>query len=185
MTLIAALALGISVWPQAPVAATGTGPVEPSVRILVMPFENVTRNSRIFWLGEASSVILADDLNALGTDAITREERRHAFERLQVPPAAALTQATIIRIAQIVGAARVVLGTVQMDHESLVVRARVVGLESARVVNDITERGSLGGINGRVPANPAADIRLPASPCSTRYRTTPLARAVDSSHALG
>ena len=89
MTLIAALALGMSVRSQAPVAATGAGPAEPSARILVMPFENVTRNSRIFWLGEASAVVLADDLNALGSDAITREERRHAFERLQVPPACA------------------------------------------------------------------------------------------------
>src|ERR1035437_2659087 len=67
-------------------------------RILVMPFENVTRDSRIFWLAEASAVILADDLNALGANAITREERRQAFERLQVPPAAALSDATVIRI---------------------------------------------------------------------------------------
>src|ERR1700674_3676038 len=67
-------------------------------RILVMAFENVTREDRIFWLGEASAVLLADDLNALGDNAITREQRRQAFERLQVPPAAALTEATGIRI---------------------------------------------------------------------------------------
>ena len=46
----------------------------------------------------------------LGADAITREERQQAFERLQVPPAAALTDATVIRIGQLVGAARVVVG---------------------------------------------------------------------------
>ena len=78
-----------------------------------MPFENVTRDSRIFWLGEASAVLLADDLNALGADAITREERREAFDRLQVPPAASLTDATVIRIGQLVGAAQVVVGTLQ------------------------------------------------------------------------
>ena len=40
---------------------------QPSAgRILVMPFENVSRDARIVWLGEASSVLLADDLNALG-----------------------------------------------------------------------------------------------------------------------
>ena len=37
-----------------------------------MPFENVTRESRIVWLGEAAAVLLADDLNALGV------ERDHA-----------------------------------------------------------------------------------------------------------
>ena len=88
-----ALALGSQLTPLSPSA-----PATLSNRILVMPFENVTRNGRIFWLGEASAVLLADDLNALGSDAITREERRHAFERLQVPPAAALTDATVIRM---------------------------------------------------------------------------------------
>src|SRR5204863_451771 len=34
-------------------------------RTLVMAFENVTREGRIFWLGEGSAVLLADDLNAL------------------------------------------------------------------------------------------------------------------------
>ena len=38
-----------------------------------MPFENVARDGRIFWLGEASAVLLTDDLNALGVGAITRE----------------------------------------------------------------------------------------------------------------
>src|SRR5438105_545965 len=81
---------------------------EDAQRLLVMPFENVSHDSRIFWLGEASAVLLADGLNALGTNAITREERVQAFERLQVPPAAALTAATVIRIGQLVGASRVV-----------------------------------------------------------------------------
>ena len=30
-----------------------------------MPFENLKRDSRIFWLGEASAVLISDDLNAL------------------------------------------------------------------------------------------------------------------------
>ena len=53
--------------------------------VLVMPFENVAHASRIVWLGEAAAVLLADDLNALGVDAIGRDERREAFEELQVP----------------------------------------------------------------------------------------------------
>ena len=44
-------------------------------RLLVMPFENVKRDGSIFWLGEASSVLLTDDLNAFGLNAITRPER--------------------------------------------------------------------------------------------------------------
>ena len=108
-----------------------------------MPFENVKREGRIFWLGEASAVLLADDLNALGANAITREERREAFERLQVPPAASLTDATVIRIGQLVGASQVVVGSLQLEGDTLVVRARSIALDTGRVQANVTERGPL------------------------------------------
>jgi tetratricopeptide (TPR) repeat protein/TolB-like protein len=116
--------------------------VQPG-RVLVMPFENVTHDGRIIWMGEASSVLLADDLNAFGVSAITREERQQAFDVLQVPPSASLTDATVIRIGQIVGAAQVVVGTVQLEGDDLVVRARTIGLESGRLQSDVTERGPM------------------------------------------
>ena len=51
----------------------------PAGRILVMPFENAARDSRLVWLGEAAAVLLADDLNALGTPAITRTGRENRW----------------------------------------------------------------------------------------------------------
>src|SRR5712671_3638840 len=121
--------------------AQAPGPVPG--RVLVMPFDNVTHDGRIIWMGEASAILLADDLNAFGVSAITREERRQAFDALQVPPTASLTDATVIRIGQIVGAAQVVIGTVQLESDELVVRARAVGLESGRLQGDVTERGAM------------------------------------------
>src|SRR5262249_14898402 len=112
-------------------------------RILVMPFENVKHDGRIIWMGEAAAVLLADDLNAFGVSAITREERRQAFDVLQVPPTASLTDATVIRIGQIVGAGQVVLGTVQLDGDDLVVRARSIALESGKLQADVPERGRM------------------------------------------
>lgn len=113
----------------------------PAGRILVMPFENATLERRIVWLGEASAVLLADDLNAFGMRAITREERREAFARIQVPLSASLTDATVIRIGQIVGASQVVVGAVELDGDALVVRARAIVIEAGRIQSDVTERG--------------------------------------------
>jgi tetratricopeptide (TPR) repeat protein len=124
-----------------PRAGEGVLQTPAAARVLVMPFDNVKREGRIFWLGEASAVLLADDLNALGVDAITREERRQAFERLQVPPAATLTDATIIRIGQLVGAARVIVGSLQLEDDTLVVHARSIALDTGRVQTSVTERG--------------------------------------------
>jgi tetratricopeptide (TPR) repeat protein len=114
-----------------------------AARVLVMPFENVTREGRLFWLTEAAAVLLTDDLNALGAGAITRTERQQAFERLQVPPAAVLTDATVIRIGQLVGASQVVVGSLQMENDTIVVRARSIALDTGRVPVDVTERGPL------------------------------------------
>jgi tetratricopeptide (TPR) repeat protein len=124
----------------------GTGQplfAQSAARILVMPFENVKREGRIFWLSEASAVVLSDDLNAFGVNAITRQERLQAFERLQVPPAAALTDATVIRIGQLVGAAQVIVGSLQLENDALVVRARSIALDTGRVRADVSERGPL------------------------------------------
>ena len=134
------------------VVAARTAAAEPRVgvepqpspsRILVMPFENLKREGRIFWLGEAAAVLLTDDLLALGANAITRPERLAAFEQLQVPPAAALSDATVIRIGELVGAAQIVLGSLELDHDTLIVRARSVALDTGRVRTDVTVRGPL------------------------------------------
>ena len=116
---------------------------QPASRTLVMPFENVRREPRLFWLGEGTAVLLTDDLNALGGGAITRQERQQALDKLQVPPAAALTDATVIRIGQVVGASSVVVGSLQLDEETLTIRARSIALETGRMQADISERGPL------------------------------------------
>lgn len=132
----AALAIAICLGP-APARADETA------RILVMPFENLKRDNRIVWLGEAAAVLVTDELAALGAGPITRAERQQAFERLQVPPAATLTDATVIRIGQLVGADRVVVGALQLEDDTLIVHARSIALEAGRVQADVTERGAL------------------------------------------
>jgi tetratricopeptide (TPR) repeat protein len=116
-------------------------------RVLVMPFENSNRDSRIIWMGEAAAVLLTDDFAAHGVNAISRNERLDAFERLQVPPAVALTDATVIRIGQIVGANQVVIGSFQLVADAVAVRARIIALDAGRVQSDVTERGPLADLH--------------------------------------
>src|SRR4029450_8910441 len=44
-------------------------------RVLVVPFENTRHEPRLQWLGEASAVLLEDQLRARRVAAITRDER--------------------------------------------------------------------------------------------------------------
>jgi len=135
MRWIAAAVVAVAVAPPA-TAQTADG-------TLVMPFDNVRREAKLLWLGEGAAVLLTDDLTALGAAAIAREERQQALEKLQAPPVAALTDATVIRIGQLVGAATVVTGSMQLDGDVLTVHARSIALESGRVQTDASEKGAL------------------------------------------
>lgn len=110
---------------------------------LVMPFENPQTDARVYWLGEASAVLLGDYFEAFGAPTIARDSRVAAFDRLQLPPAAALSHATVIKVAQFVGAAAVVIGSYEVAGEQLTVRARLIELNSGRLLPEMTERGPL------------------------------------------
>ncbi len=112
-------------------------------RMLVMPFDTPAREPKTFWLSEASSILIVDRLNAVGSNAISREERLRAFAELQVPPAASLSQATIIRVAQLVGARDVVLGTLAVHGDALEIHARLLRLDTGRLETEFVERGAL------------------------------------------
>jgi len=127
-------------------ASAQTAPVPVpagSARYLVIPFENVARDPRGYWLSEGSAVALTDDLLALGRPAITRDNRLRAFDRLRIPNVPTLSHATMIRLGQIVGAAQVVLGSFELRGDVLTVRARTIRLDTGRISSDISEVGSL------------------------------------------
>jgi predicted Zn-dependent protease len=149
------LVLGSGFAAAQPPSPGGSGELRPQSgeRLLVIPFENPTREARIYWIGEASAVLLADELNALGKRAYTREERLDAFERLQVPPVTSLSHATVIRLGQVVGATHVVIGSVRLTGGMISVRAQNIRLDTGRMEHEFVEAGPLDdlfGIFGRV-----------------------------------
>ncbi len=112
-------------------------------RILVMPFENPSHDARLYWLREGSALLLAEDLRAFGATAIGREERVRAFERLGLPPGATLSDATVIKVAELLGASSVVIGSLGVERETLTVRARTIRLDSGRMQSEVVEQSLL------------------------------------------
>jgi tetratricopeptide (TPR) repeat protein len=105
----------------------------PGSRVLVMPFAADVEAqapggagaSR--WLGEAAAVLLSEGLANEGVGALTREERIAAFDRLQLPMSAALTRATMIRVAELTGASDLLFGEIDLG-DKLRVRIRLIRL---------------------------------------------------------
>jgi tetratricopeptide (TPR) repeat protein/TolB-like protein len=125
-----------------------TRPVIAAERLLVVPLENNRNEPSIYWLSEASAILIADNLNALGALAITRPERVRAFETLHLPPSATLSRATLIRVGELAGASEIVVGSIERQNQELIVRARTIRLDSGRLNAEVVERGALADLFG-------------------------------------
>ena len=142
--LIATLAVIVIGWPASPDASQPQ--VGADARPLVLPF-SVTVEAAVpggdgaaYWLGEAAAILLADELDARGIPALSRSDRVEAFARLQLPFVATLTRATMLRVAELVGATELVVGEVRLGTR-MTVKARVISVEAARQHQEIVEEG--------------------------------------------
>jgi tetratricopeptide (TPR) repeat protein len=115
-------------------------------RVLVMPFDNPSREPRLHWIAEAASLLVADELNARGVAAIRRAERIRAFEQLHLPVAASLSRATVVKVGQLVGASEVIVGSVRFEGDELVVEASGIRIDVGRVQPPVSERGPLADV---------------------------------------
>jgi tetratricopeptide (TPR) repeat protein len=112
-------------------------------RVLVVPFDNRQHEPAMFWLSEASSVLLTDDLRARGVGAISRAERVRAFERLHLPLSASLSRATLIKVGELVGASEIIVGTYSLERDRLRVDAHTIRIDVGRLQPDVIEQGPL------------------------------------------
>src|SRR5262249_50763267 len=119
------------------------GAVSAGSNILVVPFETPGRDGRTYWLGEAISVLLADDMNARGLGAIPRQVGERGYDQLHLPPHGVLSRATVIKVGELVGAAAVIVGEVHVDGELLTVTATPIRIDVGRADADVVERGRL------------------------------------------
>ncbi len=156
--LLAALLGGAVAQPAAAQPSAGN-------RILVIPFENTQHEPRVFWLAEASALLLADELNARGLSAIARDERARAFEQLHLPASASLSRATIIKVGNVVGASEVIVGTFTVEGDRLTVEAHSLRIDVGRLQPEVSDRAPLAdlfGVFARLAARLAPDTRAPA-----------------------
>ena len=133
--ILSAFCILHSAFPSAQVPADG-----PAV---VIPFDNPTQEPRLAWMREGAAILLTDALAAIGAPVVEREERLQAFDRLQLPANATLSRASTIRIGHALSAASVINGTMQMQDERLTVRARVVRIDTGRLLPEVEAAGPL------------------------------------------
>lgn len=111
----------------------GSAAQTPGAVTLVVPFALEKFEPRVAWLGEGTALGVSAALADRGFDVVSRDERLDVFERLQLPPGVPLTRATIIKVAELVGASRVILGRVSATGTEVTIDAQVLHVDSARL----------------------------------------------------
>jgi Flp pilus assembly protein TadD len=112
-------------------------------QILVVPFETPGRDGRTYWLGEAISVLIADDMTARGLAAIPRQMREHVYDQLHLPPHGVLSRATVIKVGELAGASEVIVGEVRVEGDMLTVKATPIRIDIGRADSDVVEHGNV------------------------------------------
>ncbi|MBI3449830.1 MAG: tetratricopeptide repeat protein [Acidobacteria bacterium] len=116
-------------------------------RYLVLPFENVSAERSLNWIGEALALGVADRLELLGLHALTRSERLDSLEAAGVPDGKAVTLATTLKIVTAARADRFITGTFSFDPKSgVTVACRLFDAARAREVWDGARTGTLAGV---------------------------------------
>jgi tetratricopeptide (TPR) repeat protein/TolB-like protein len=116
--------------------------------VLVLPFENTRQEPRLTWMREGAAVLLSDYLAGAGDSDVDRDERMRAFDRLQLPTGAVLSRASSIKVGLAVGAVAVIGGRLEMSGPELIVHARVIRLDTGRLLPEVEARGPLPEVFG-------------------------------------
>jgi Flp pilus assembly protein TadD len=121
----------------------GLARAREQVPILVLPFENKTREPEYHWVGEACALFLSDLLAQAGEAVISPDDRRAVYEQLRLPEGLVVTRASALLVAERLGAGRLLVGTYQVSgprgQERLALTARMIHVPEARLLtNELT-----------------------------------------------
>lgn len=94
------------------------------------------------WIAEAVADALPRALGQLGVPVVERADRLRAYESLEIPTQN-LTRATSVRVAEALGAARIVLGSYELRGEAVSLSLRILDVERGSLSAPLIAGGSL------------------------------------------
>lgn len=129
--ILVALAL-LSICPAA------AGQPQTDSTIIIFPFENQSGRAEYNWIGESFAVNLAELLSEAGLSPIQPDEREALYQQEGLPPAAVLTRATMIKIAERSASDFMVIGSYRISGQGregrIAAWARIINVGQARAL---------------------------------------------------
>jgi tetratricopeptide (TPR) repeat protein len=117
-----------------------------SVKILVFPLDGALKASNLAWLNEGIAISISQQLSGRTVKTIERNERVELVEKIDLPPSARLSRASMIRVAQKASADLLVMGTITGTEQNLKILLKVLDVKSLKLSGDIVANGPVGSL---------------------------------------
>jgi tetratricopeptide (TPR) repeat protein/TolB-like protein len=102
-----------------------------SSTILVFPFENLSNDRTLDWIGEGISELIVQRLRPEpGVYVFSRDERVAIYDRVSIPETAGISRATALKLGWDTGADNIITGTFSGTSENFHISARLVDMEA-------------------------------------------------------
>jgi tetratricopeptide (TPR) repeat protein len=124
-------------------AASASAAARNGRLILVMPFENLTSQQNLDWIGESVPEVLNQRLASAGFLPITRTDRLYALDHLGLPQNFQPSRASMLRLAQTLDADYVIYGSYSMSANNLTATAHILDLPNLKVSQPLTQQMEL------------------------------------------
>jgi tetratricopeptide (TPR) repeat protein len=84
--------------------------------VVVLPFFNLSDSASLDWIGESVAETVRETLDMEDVLVLDRESRAEAYRRLAIRPYVELTRASVIKLAELLDAERVVYGSFKVSQ---------------------------------------------------------------------
>ena len=111
--------------------AAATAAQADSSTVLVLPFENLSNDRTLDWIGEGISELIISRLQTEpGVYIFSREDRVATFEKFGIPETAQVTRATALKLAWECGVDNLIMGSFSGTSEDFHVVAHLVDVDA-------------------------------------------------------
>lgn len=111
--------------------------------LLVLPFENRTGKPNMDWIGEGAADIFNRRLDSAGFLTVSHEDRLYALDRMGLPANFHPSRATTVRIAQLLDADVVIVGSYTLANDQLTASAQLLDMHKLTLSKPIQQSGAL------------------------------------------
>ncbi|HET6216347.1 MAG TPA: tetratricopeptide repeat protein [Acidobacteriaceae bacterium] len=115
----------------------------PGRLLLVLPFDNLTDQPNLDWIGDAVPEVLNRRLASAGFMPISRDDRLYALDHLGLPSTFQPSRASAIRLAQTLDADYVIVGSFSVSGSRFQAKARILKMDALHMSAPLQEEADM------------------------------------------